>query len=551
MSIHQGAVVPERRPQARWYRILLAFAFLFFVAGGIVLAAPMRAHAGSPHPGGNIKSSVVFHVDVAQPSIVRILTPVNGSLHVQLCTNVAKNYSFSFYITGSGAFISSHGDILTADHVVNPPQGDLTLFALQNLATRIASDLQTSCNKSETPDQVFNELGTLYVNGSSSITATYQPFKSSIWYSTSFVGSYPDKGVLDTTMYPLQVKAESSFSKNDVAIAHADLQDTPSIKIGDSDAVSPTDNLTVLGFPGNGDLGDTLKDEHPNNFLTESINLLYVSAVKKNDNGGTLIQIGGNVEPGDSGGPALNANGEVVAVVSFSRSAATPDEVGQTHFLQATSSVLPLLSQANIDQTPGAFQTRWQQALTDFASNNNDHWHKAASDLQAINHDYPNFQGVQDYLAYAQNQAQSEKTGLNLFTNMDTTSLLGYGLIGLAIIVLVSTVLIVVLNNRRQARRQKEAVLATASSYLTMGSSMGAASPTPSPSSPYTSIPLPYTNAPTPSPSSPLPSGGASFDALPGMAPHYGQQVDNGRCTNGHVLLPNQSYCMQCGAPRA
>src|SRR5437016_6474380 len=77
-------------------------------------------------PGGNVADPVIRAVDIAKPAIVRIITFINGRLtvHFSSTQNVTFPLTGSPYqitLSGSGSFISAHGDILTADHVVNPP----------------------------------------------------------------------------------------------------------------------------------------------------------------------------------------------------------------------------------------------------------------------------------------------------------------------------------------------------------------------------------------------------------------------------------------------
>src|SRR6266851_4952272 len=82
-------------------------------------------------PGGNVADPVVRAVDIAQPAVVRIITQIDGKLIVHFSSgNVTfpqgGGNGYPLGLSGSGTFISAHGDILTADHVVNPPH-DSTL----------------------------------------------------------------------------------------------------------------------------------------------------------------------------------------------------------------------------------------------------------------------------------------------------------------------------------------------------------------------------------------------------------------------------------------
>src|SRR5204863_1360496 len=146
------------------------------------------------------------------------------------------------------------------------------------------------------------------------------------------------------------IKKESAPDQKDVAIIHAPFTDTPSVQLGDSANVQQQDELTIIGFPGNADVNQNSL----NDVLTLSINKIIVSAIKTTASGAKVIQVGGNVEHGDSGGPALDSNGNVVGVVSFGLN--SPNSPGSTSFLQSSNSAQELITSLNLDTTPGAFQ---------------------------------------------------------------------------------------------------------------------------------------------------------------------------------------------------
>src|SRR5205823_10344973 len=141
-----------------------------------------------------------------------------------------------------------------------------------------------------------------------------------------------------------------------VAIVHVNMNDMPIVQLGDSGNVQQQDHLTIIGFPCNGDVGSS-----PTDLLTPSVNDIIVSSIKTTDSGAEVIQVGGNVEHGDSGGPALDSVGTVVGTVSFGLSSS--DSPGGTSFLQASDSARGLVQSLHLDTTPGAFQKAWNQAF--------------------------------------------------------------------------------------------------------------------------------------------------------------------------------------------
>jgi len=109
----------------RWLaRISLVGGFVCLTLFGWVVNTTL-AYAGEI-PGGNISDPVVRKVDIARPAVVRIITTIGGRLTVrfaptpQSATFPLNGGSYPLTLSGSGAFVSASGDILTADHVVNP-----------------------------------------------------------------------------------------------------------------------------------------------------------------------------------------------------------------------------------------------------------------------------------------------------------------------------------------------------------------------------------------------------------------------------------------------
>ncbi|HEY3991702.1 MAG TPA: trypsin-like peptidase domain-containing protein [Ktedonobacteraceae bacterium] len=378
---------------------------------GLALTVGLTPTAYASGPGGNVSDPVVRAVDIAKPAVVRILTQVNAQLTVTIngkgvtfpLTPQQGVNGYPLLLTGTGSFISAHGDVLTADHVINPVQDDkasMDQFLDQTAAPDIANDINQHAQQRVTADQVQQELA----SGQLPSTPIYQKPQSQVVLSTDFSGPITATSLqnLPTSQFANvdQIKASSSFNNFDTAIIHVSGMDNmPMLQLGDSSAVQEQDQLSIIGFPGNGDV-----NTRPNDLFTSSINLINVSSIKTLPSGAPLIQVGGNVEQGDSGGPALDNNGHVVGIVSFGSISG-----GSTSFLRASSSAKQMIQQAGIDTTPSPLQVMWSRAFTDYASNVPGHWHQSTREFQQIANQYPLFKAVTPFLQYATQQAQSEK----------------------------------------------------------------------------------------------------------------------------------------------
>jgi len=395
------------------YTVCLLGMLCLALACGVGLVGKAPAAYADSEPGGNVSDPSVRAVDIAEPAVVRIISQLVGQLTVTFSTGKSVTFpltpqdgenGYVWDISGTGAFISAHGDILTADHVVNPPTQDtdpeLDQIAAQDVADYINQNLKPA--QPATADSVYQDLITQQLQS----TTQYQKPLSVVFLDTSFSGPLTATSLQNVPTSQEanvdQIKQQSTTNQKDVAIIHVSGMDNmPMLQLGDSSNVQQQDNLTIIGFPGNGDVSNT----DPTDLLTSSINQIYVSAIKTN-NGAPVIQVGGNVEHGDSGGPALDKNGDVVGIVSFGLS--DPNDPGQTTFLQASNSARQLVQAGNIDTTPSNFQQAWSKAFNDYASTIPGHWHLATQEFQQLATQYPQFKALNQYLQYASDQAKTE-----------------------------------------------------------------------------------------------------------------------------------------------
>ncbi len=376
-----------------------------------IMLIPVASAYAEAVPGGNIANPVVRAVDIAKPAVVRIMTTLGCRLTVLFPDNKTATFPqnqgvYQVQFSGSGAFISGHGDILTADHVIKPPQ-DASLK--QFIEQQAAQDVANYANMNIHPQvpwaskDALNALNSGYFLSQ----AYYTTAITKVYLSTDYTGpiqaTYLQNLPYGTSAAVDRVEIESPINQEDLAVIHVNMDDTPSIPLGDSLNVAQQDELTIIGFPANGDL--TAKGD-PTDLLTSSVNKVYVSALKHTDAGTQVIQVGGNIEHGDSGGPVLDSSGHIVGVVSFDQNVSDPEGTG---FLQTSDNANSLISSLDLDLRPGNLEKEWSQAFTDYASTAPGHWHKAQTEFQRLSKNYPQFQSVDPFLAYSANQARKEQ----------------------------------------------------------------------------------------------------------------------------------------------
>src|SRR5438067_4464275 len=246
----------SKRP--RWLtRTLLVVGIICLNILGLLGSATMTYASA---PGGNVADPVIRAVDIAKPAIVRIITIVNGRLTVHFSSSLNVTFPltgnpYQLTFSGTGAFISAHGDILTADHVINPPQEDLNPFLDQVAAPDVTNYYNQHSSTPATQDQITQALtsGQLPSNGQ------YDTPSSRAYLSTDYTGPLSATNVQDIPQADFatvdHIEAHSPVNDKDVAIIHvSNMNDMASIQLDDSSTVQPQDQLTIIGFPGNGDV---------------------------------------------------------------------------------------------------------------------------------------------------------------------------------------------------------------------------------------------------------------------------------------------------------
>src|SRR2546427_7260822 len=205
-----------------FFRLLLVIGFACLFVISTTVAASTTYAAG--RPGGNVTDPVVRAVDIAEPAVVRIITTVGGhiTVHFSSTSNVTFPQSGSGYpllLSGSGTFITAHGDILTADHVINPPH-DQSLD--QFLNHQAASDVATYINQNSKPGSsqvTSNQVEQALNNGQLASDRRYDPATSDVYLSTSYTGplSAADFQSLPNNVHAAvdHIEMESSINEKD------------------------------------------------------------------------------------------------------------------------------------------------------------------------------------------------------------------------------------------------------------------------------------------------------------------------------------------------
>jgi S1-C subfamily serine protease len=173
----------------------------------------------------------------------------------------------------------------------------------------------------------------------------------------------------------------------DIAIIKIDGKNLPTVALGNSDEVNVGDPLTVIGYPGeatNAAISGLFSDK---SLLVPTVTNGRVSAVNKTDYKGTpVIQSEAVINHGNSGGPAFGANGQAVAVATYTLNKADGAVQGLNFFVPINTA-MEFVRQAGAQPERGSFDQAWSDALEAYADH---HWYKSHELLGSVLEMMPN-----------------------------------------------------------------------------------------------------------------------------------------------------------------
>jgi serine protease Do len=261
---------------------------------------------------------------------------------------------------GSGFFVSSDGYIVTAGHVLfsfthtDITQDLYTKYALINGAFSVlVSALEQKLGRQLTSTELANL---------ESYIRTYGELQDSIRQVYAVLGE------VKTTLTDVKAKgwvarvvSVSPYIERDLALLKVEgLTNTPILKVGDSDRVMTGDSIDMFGFPAvvtfHVDLG-------PETRLAPSMTNGIISQKVFTNTQTPSFQTTAAITHGMSGGPALNAKGEVIGICSRGSVTEAGQEVAGFDFLIQSNVMKSLLTESNVANTQGPVDAAFLQGL--------------------------------------------------------------------------------------------------------------------------------------------------------------------------------------------
>ncbi len=283
----------------------------------------------------------------SKPAVVRLIVGPEGTFtYKDPRWSSERNLAFNYVVSGSGFFISSNGYIATNAHVAQMWH-DGEDKAKDLLLTRF----------------IIAVARAFYNIDSQSLTqAQYDYIRKNVSALNNF-NMYHLVVIPDGTSLPFEDKPSGygaptgeSESAKDVAIVKVEVKNAPVMIFGDSDKMKVSDSDTVIGYPGVADMGEFKNILSPKAQLEATFTYGHISANKAAASGASVLQTDANIDHGNSGGPVLNATGEVIGLATFGKDS-------QHNFVVTSNTVKEFVSAVGVKNELGQTDKLYREGL--------------------------------------------------------------------------------------------------------------------------------------------------------------------------------------------
>lgn len=278
---------------------------------------------------------------LAKPAVVRVL---DGYVGTATWTSNRFNGTFQlmYVASGSGVIVDQSGYIATNAHVVSATyegeeKAKVALF--QQFKAKVAQGYSMQVSQLDSADisaiatQFLRTLKVQHINNVVLQNGEQRPFE---------IAEY-----------------SSSQEGKDVAIIKIEGSNLPILKLADSSKVHLQQHVTVLGYPAAGDSQALDKQAVYQPSITDG----KVSALKKRDNGAPVIQVDASATHGNSGGPVVNDNGDVIGLLTFGGERVNGQEIQGFSFVVASNSIRELMAKSAVRNVGGSDDKAYREGL--------------------------------------------------------------------------------------------------------------------------------------------------------------------------------------------
>lgn len=270
--------------------------------------------------------------------------------------------------TGSGFLINPDGFVVTNGHVVEPTSDTMEQL-FQQFFLQMLQAYEQEAGRPLTDDEKTRVVQRLQQDQLTLINDEGEPIlnKDDLPREVTVVTKAGLAQLKEVQRgFPAEVRAVSPVAEKDVAILKISGRHFPSVRLGDSDKVQLQDPVTVIGYPGA--VQSTF--EHTGAFAGDSLMEVtitqgIISSFKTWRDGSPILGTDAATTHGNSGGPAINQDGEVIGVLSMG--ALTPySQAFGFNFLRPINVAKDFIRASGVVPQTSLTDTRYAEAMGHF-----------------------------------------------------------------------------------------------------------------------------------------------------------------------------------------
>ncbi|HLY21914.1 MAG TPA: trypsin-like peptidase domain-containing protein [bacterium] len=331
--------------------------------------------------------------EAAKAAVVRLL--LNDPLAYVEPSDRFVRKRVQMQVMGSGFFVTPDGYIVTNAHVVTPSSDDLkqavTQTATQFVAQFLAEDTQslTQLLGYQLSTQTMKDLQ----NADTQYVLKYMRIENVGTAVAVEMGAAVPGVVVGQRGAAAEVAAKGAVTPGkDVAILKIEgRQYLPTLPMGDETQLNVSDPLLVIGYPGDATFLPILSSASQ---VEPTLTAGILSRRAEMSGGWTALQTDATVHHGNSGGPVLNTQGQVVGIATFGAS----DAAG-TNFIVPTTIIKEFLKRAGADPRSSKTSELYAQALGDYGQS---HYRAAFAIFQQVDALFPGNPFVKQFMSSSQ-----------------------------------------------------------------------------------------------------------------------------------------------------
>lgn len=381
-------------------------------------------------------------IALVRPSVVYILSFLRADVNVPGMEEefgLPSSLSVITGATGTGFVINPNGYIVTNGHVVWDWENEFNIvyYVLLQYVNDLAQLVEQAYGGTLSQEEmglILNYALQEYLAGNARVANIQKSFFVQFGAACCAFET-PEEAI------PANLVASIPAEEKDLAIIKIDRTNVPTVLLGDSDKVLAGDGIFILGYPG-------VVTEHP--YLSEETDLVptvtsgIISAVRVTEDGSTALQTDAGISWGNSGGPAISEEGEVIGVATFGTIGVSGELLTEWNFLRPSNLVKELAQANGIDNVQGPTDVAFREAMDLFWAKR---YSAAISKFEEVLSLYPEHPDAQNYIDKSQ---EGIARGEGVITLVDILGPVGMTVVLVAVPVIVGVVILTLYFLRRR-----------------------------------------------------------------------------------------------------